>query len=279
MRIRRAGFAALLLAQLAFTVGCMSEVPITGRKQLSLVPTSSLNSMAYQQYRDFLKQHKLSKDAAKTAMVRRVGVRIQHAVEKYFREHGMRKRLRGYDWQFNLVEDKQKNAFCMPGGRVVVYTGILPVTRDETGLAVVLGHEIAHAVAGHHSERASQQMLMAMGGLALSQAVKKKPKKTQMILMGVYGAGASLGILLPYSRLQESEADKLGLIFMAMAGYDPHAAVGLWQRMDKSAKGKHPPAILSTHPLPKTRIRRIRKAIPGVMKYYRKPAEKPAMKI
>jgi predicted Zn-dependent protease len=262
---------------LLFTLSCMAEAPITGRRQLSLVSSASLNVAADKQYDDFLQQHKLSQNRVQTALVKRVGGRIQKAVEGYFRAKGEAGRLRGYDWQFNLVESEEMNAFCMPGGRVVIYTGILPVTQDEDGLAVVVGHEIAHAVANHHSERMSHLLLVQLGGAVLSQALKDKPERTRALLMTAVGAGASVGFVLPHSRQQEAEADELGLIFMAMAGYDPGAAVGLWQRMDKQGKGKRPPEFLSTHPAPKTRIRAIERMVPRIRrKYYKKPKAKPA---
>ncbi len=247
-------------------VGC-AEVPITGRSQLNLVPDSMIHSMAMQEYQSFLKENKLSTDPQKTAMVREVGTRIAKAVEAYFKEQGMSEQLRGFDWEFNLVESKEKNAWCMPGGKVVVYTGLLPITQDENGLAVVMSHEIAHAVAKHGSERMSQALLYQMGGMALSEAVQNHPAATQRLFMQSYGLGAQIGVLLPYSRLHEKEADRLGLIFMGMAGYNPQTAVDFWKRMaaDKSAS---PPEFLSTHPSDQTRIQGIQEALPEAMYYY-----------
>jgi predicted Zn-dependent protease len=189
-------------------------------------------------------------------------------VERYFHEHNLSGRLKGYKWEFNLVEDKEINAWCMPGGKVVVYTGILPVAKDETGLAVVMGHEIAHAVAQHGDERMSQALLAEMGGMALSLALSQNPSQTNDLYLAAYGAGATVGVLLPYSRLQESEADRLGLIFMAMAGYDPRAAVDFWKRMAASKKGGAAPEFLSTHPADSKRINNIEKLIPEAMSYY-----------
>jgi predicted Zn-dependent protease len=168
------------------------------------------------------------------------------------------------------VESEQANAFCMPGGKVVIYTGILPVTRDEAGLAVVMGHEIAHAIAGHGNERMSQGLAVEMGGMALSAALASKPAQTQQLWITAFGLGAQLGVMLPYSRLHESEADHLGLIFMAMAGYDPNNAVGFWERMAAAKEGKAPPEFMSTHPADETRIRQIKELIPEVMPYYEK---------
>ncbi len=226
---------SLLLLGISLLPGC-TTVPITGRRQLSFIPGSQMLSMSFQQYGDFLKSNKLSTNREQIAQVKRVGGKIQQAVEQYFRDNGLSDRLKGYQWEFNVVESKEVNAWCMPGGKVVVYTGILPVTKTDAGLAVVLGHEIAHAVAEHGNERMSQSLIAQMGGMALDQAMATSPAQTKQLWMTVYGAGAQYGALLPYGRAQESEADHLGLIFMAMAGYDPREAVTFWQRM-ASGKG------------------------------------------
>ena len=257
-----------LLFTSIFLLEC-STVPVTGRKQFNLIPSSQMQSLSYQQYGDFLKTAKLSTDQNNIALVRRVGTNIQSAVQRYFSQNNMSSELNGYSWEFNLVEDPQVNAWCMPGGKVVVYTGILPLTKNETGLAVVLGHEIAHAVAKHGNERMSQSLITELGGMALQKALETKPAATQRIFMAAFGIGTQVGILLPYSRLQESEADHLGLIFMAMAGYDPHEAVPFWQRMAAMSGGKLP-EFLSTHPSDQTRINDIQKEIPEAMRYYKK---------
>ena len=266
---RRGGFllrgaaAILLLGGLS-----CATVPITGRSQLHLIPDSEMMSMSYSEYGQVLKNSKLSTDAKQTDKIRRVGVRIQGAVERYFAEQGMSDRLSGYRWEFNLVEGKDVNAWCMPGGKVVFYTGILPVCQDENGIAVVMGHEVAHAVAGHGGERMSQQLVAQMGGTALSVALKDKPEQTRNLWLGAFGAGAQVGVLLPFSRTQESEADHLGLVFMAMAGYDPNQALAFWQRMSASNQGGAPPEFLSTHPSDQTRIAKIRAELPEAMKHY-----------
>jgi len=270
MTLRRTfstGLAALaLLGSAVLPTGC-STVPVTGRQQLNLIPSSTILSMSNDEYDVFLKEHRLSGNASQSQMVHRVGGRIQQAVETYFRQHDLASQLNGYAWEFNLVEDKAANAWCMPGGKVVVYTGILPITQTEAGLAVVMGHEIAHAVAEHGNERMSQGLLTQLGGLALSEALQSKPTQTRQLWMTAFGLGAQVGALLPFSRLQETEADRLGLIFMAMAGYDPNEAVSFWQRMAANSSGA-PPEFLSTHPSDKTRIDGIKKTIPEAMRYY-----------
>jgi predicted Zn-dependent protease len=244
-------------------------VPITGRQQLNIIPSETVLSMSYTNYSEFISTHNVIKDTQDAQMVKRVGNKIRHAVETYFSQNNLSDRLKGYRWEFNLVEDKAINAWCMPGGKVVVYTGILPVTKDDAGLAVVMGHEIGHAVAQHGDERMSQGLLAQMGGVALSTALSEKPKETTDLFMAAYGLGTQVGILLPYSRVQESEADHLGLVFMAMAGYDPRNAIDFWKRMASSKQGVSPPEFLSTHPTDKNRIRNMEKLIPEAMQYYR----------
>jgi predicted Zn-dependent protease len=254
---------------LFFVLLSCSTVAITGRKQLNLVPRSTMLSMSFQQYDEFLKANKLSSNQEQTRMVKGVGTKIQKAVEGYFAERNMADELKDYDWDFNLVESEDVNAWCMPGGKVVVYTGILPITKDEPGLAVVMGHEIGHAVAEHGSERMSQGLIAELGGMALSKALEEKPEKAQQLWMTAFGLGAQVGVLLPYSRLHENEADHLGLIFMAMAGYDPKTAVDFWERMAKMEDGQAPPEFLSTHPSDETRIKNIKALIPEAMQYYK----------
>jgi predicted Zn-dependent protease len=260
----------IILTPAMLLIPSCSQVDITGRKQFILVPNSVMNSMSFQSYSEFLSENKLSTDPVQTQMVKRVGSRIQKALEDYCAAEGKQDNLAGYEWEFNLVEDKSVNAWCMPGGKVVVYTGILPVTQTEAGLAVVLGHEIAHAYARHGAERMTQGLAVDLGGMALSEALSTQPEQTKSLFLQAYGLGSQIGILLPYSRTHENEADHLGLIFMAMAGYDPHEAVVFWQRMAKSAEGKDkPPELLSTHPAEETRIRNIQALVPDAMKYYR----------
>ena len=261
-------FSVITLFSL-FLISC-STVPVTGRHQLSLIPSSQMIGMSFQEYGKFLKTHKVSTNQKQTALIRKVGRKIQHAVENYMADNHMSNELNGYKWEFNLIETKEANAWAMPGGKVVVYTGILPICKDENGIAVVMGHEISHAIAGHGRERMSQGLLAQLGGIGLAYALKNKPQQTQQLWMTAFGVGAQVGVLLPFSRVQESEADHLGLIFMSMAGYDPHAALNFWQRMAKAKGGKAPPEFLSTHPSDQTRINDIKKLLPEALSYYRK---------
>lgn len=249
-------------------VSC-SKVPITNRKQLNLLPEGQLISLSLSNYAAFLKKNPPDTVSSNAKMVKRVGQRIQSAVVRFMSERKLSKRLSGYDWKYNLVDDPEANAWCMPGGKVVVYSGLLPLTKDENGLAIVMGHEIAHAIARHGNERMSQGLLVQMGGIALAVALQEKPETTQEIFLQSYGLSSQLGILA-YSRTHETEADKLGLIFAAMAGYDPRSSIGFWERM--AAKGgAKPPVLLSTHPSDKQRIETLKAFMPTALKYY-KPA-------
>lgn len=258
-----------LIFLLIFTISC-NTVPVTGRQQLSIIPASQMMSMSYTQYDQFLVENKLSSNKAQTRMIKRVGAKIQKAVEQYFKQENLSKHLKGYSWEFNLVDNKEANAWCMPGGKVVFYTGILPICKNDLGVAVVMGHEIAHAIAEHGGERMSQSMITQLGGMGLSIALKDKPQETQALWMTAFGAGTQLGIMLPFSRLHESEADHLGLIFMAMAGYNPEEAVKFWKRMSAQKGGSASPEFLSTHPSDKTRINDLNKLLPEALKYYKK---------
>ncbi len=251
-----------------FLFAC-ATVPITERRSLQILPDSELSTMSLQQYSEVLKKSKLSGDPQKVQMVRRVGGRIAQATEEFFKESGMGDEIKSYQWEFNLIEDdKVVNAWCMPGGKVAVYTGLLPITHDETGLAVVLGHEIAHAIAKHGNERMSQGLLVQLGGIGLAAALGSNPSAASDIFMAAYGAGAQLGVLLPYSRVHESGADRIGLVLMAKAGYDPRQAIPFWERMGAKG-GARPPELLSTHPAPESRIAQIKELIPEAMRYYR----------
>ncbi len=245
-----------------------SRNAITGRSQLSLVSENDLQAMALTQYRDFLNKSSVVNSGSDVEMVRRVGSRIATAVRQYYSDHGMPHALDNYNWEFNLVNNKQVNAWVMPGGKVVVYTGLLPVTQTETALAIVLGHEITHAVVGHGKERMSQQ-LAAQGLGALGGAALGTNTQAANIFNTVYGVGAEYGVLLPFSRKQETEADKYGLIFAAAAGYDPRLAIDFWTRMANMSNGSKPPPFMSDHPSDQQRIEDIRGFIPEALKYYR----------
>ncbi len=246
-----------------------STIPIIGRKQLTLLPESQLVSMGVTNYRGFLDTMPLSKDAKNSQMLNEVGNDISKAVEQYLKDNGLENRLKDFDWEYALVESSVPNAWCMPGGKICFYSGILPYTKNADGMAVVMGHEIAHAVARHGNERMTQQLLAVAGQTALSEFIKAKPAETQSIFLNVFSVGAQVGILLPYSRKHEYEADRLGLIFMAMAGYNPEEAIAFWTRMAEMG-GTKPPEFLSTHPSDAKRIANMKKVLPEAMTYYNK---------
>jgi predicted Zn-dependent protease len=258
-------FKQLLVVAL-IAAGC-TTVPMTGRKQLNLVSNDEILTASFQQYDEYIKAAPASTNRKNTELVIKVGKRIAAAVEQYLKNNGMEDQIKEYQWDFRLVADATPNAFCMPGGKIVVYEGILPYTQDETGLAVVLGHEVAHAVAKHSNERMSQQMVVSLGGEAVNAAISKKSDLVKQLAPTVYGLGAQYAVMLPYSRSHESEADHIGLIFMAMAGYDPAKAEGFWLRMSQS--GSKTPEFLSTHPSDETRVTKIRSWLPEAQKYYK----------
>lgn len=259
----------LILSSTVLLFTACHKNAVTGKSSLSLVPESELINMSVGEYGKFLAQHPpMPASDERVTMVKRVGGRIQKAVEKFYADKNASDDIKDFDWEFNVVNEEVVNAWCMPGGKVVVYTGLLPVTQDEKGLAVVMGHEIAHAVARHGNQRMSQQLLLQFGGAALSVAVAQKPAATQQIFSQVYGVSSQLGSL-KYSRKHETEADKMGLIFAAMGGYDPEAAIQFWERMAAAGSGGKPPEILSTHPSDETRISDLKKFMPEAKKYFR----------
>ena len=261
----------IVLAAFTSLVMACSQNAITGRKQLTLYNEADIRSMATDQYRQFLSENKVvsantNKDAE---MVQRVGRRLTAAINQYYAKEGLSKELEGYKWEYNLVDSKDVNAWCMPGGKIVVYTGILPITQNEAALAAVMGHEIAHALAKHGNERMSQATAQQLGGVALSVAIANKSPEAQNLFMNAYGIGTTVGGLLPFSRKQELEADKFGLIFTAMAGYNPQEAIHLWERMQQASGGNRPPEFLSTHPSETTRIERLKELMPMALRYYK----------
>ncbi len=252
-------------------VGLIScaKVPISGRRQVTLVPAGEMMTMSISQYSQFLKENPpMSDNIEQTKMVKRVGQRISHAVEKYMKENNMSNRIKNYKWEFNLVDQDVVNAWCMPGGKVVVYKGILPVAKTEEGLAVVMGHEIAHAIAKHGNERMSQGIIAAAGTATAAAFMRNKPAETQALFLGAIGAGAGVG-MLAFGRNQESEADKLGMVFMSMAGYQPEEAIPFWERMKAaSGGGGGTPEFMSTHPSHDRRIARIKDWLPTAESYF-----------
>jgi predicted Zn-dependent protease len=260
----------LLFLSVSVFVAC-SKNAITGRQQFKLVPESELQSMAVQEYQQFLSTNKVVSPSADrdAEMVRRVGQRVASVVQQYFKGQGIGDQLEGYKWEYNLVNSKEANAWCMPGGKIVVYTGLLPITQNEAALAVVVGHEVSHAIFQHGNERMSQGLVQQLGGVALSVAVANQPTETQNLFLQAYGIGSQVGVLLPFSRKQELEADRYGLRWAAMAGYNPREAIPLWQRMEQMAAGNKPPEFLSTHPSEGHRIDELQKYMPEALKYYK----------
>ena len=248
--------SALLLLTL-FLVTCQT-VPFTERKRIIVISESAELELGASTYRDILKESKLSKDVRAVNRVRRIGKDIADVTGRT-----------DYGWEFNLIDDDEVvNAFCLPGGKVAVYTGIMKNASTDAELATIMGHEIAHAVARHGGERMSQLLLVELGGMALEEALKKKAERTIELAQVAYGAGAHLLFILPYSRTHENEADYIGLIFMAKAGYDPHAAVDFWKKMHKQFAAQEPPEFLSTHPSTTQRIRNLEKWLHEALRYY-----------
>ncbi|MCE3282937.1 MAG: peptidase [Chitinophagaceae bacterium] len=269
---RKSFFSALVIALIAWAC---SQNPITGRNQLSLVSERELQGLAKQEYVQFLNQNNVvSANSSRDAeMVRRVGSRIASAVTSYYQSQGLAGELAGYQWEYNLVNNKEANAWCMPGGKIVVYTGLLPITQNEAALAAVVGHEVAHAVAKHGSERMSQVLVQQLGGVALGVALSNKSQETQALFNNLYGVGSQVGYTLPHSRKQELEADKLGLRYMALAGYNPREAVNLWTRMKAASGGARPPEFISTHPAEDRRIAELNKIMDETIKNYYRPVK------
>jgi len=244
----------LWIALIGFMASC-STVPITGRKRVNFVSDEAILPTAFEQYSGFLSENKLSTNASKTAEIKEVGLRISKAVDRFMRANGMSKEADLYRWEFNLVEDETVNAWCMPGGKVVFYTGILPICQNTDGIAAVMGHEVAHAFAKHGQERMSTGQMQQYGGLAVAIATANSDPRKQQIWNTVYGIGSQVGVMLPFSRIHEREADRLGLVFMLMAGYNGEEAAQVWVRMSQRAGASDaPPEFLSTHPSNESRI-------------------------
>lgn len=265
--MKRFKLTTLLLA-FFLLAGC-SSVPLTGRKQVLLVSDSEVLSSSLTQYNDYIKTAKKSTNTTQTAMVVRVGKKIAAATEAYLKANGMSSEIKNFAWEFNLVQDAQVNAFCMPGGKIVVYEGLMKLVSSDDELAVVIGHEVAHAVAKHSNERMSQQVMAQYGAAILGAVVSDKSAAVQKAAETVYGIGAQYGVMLPFSRKHESEADYMGLVFMTMAGYNPDVAVGFWQKMSAGSGGSVP-EFMSTHPSDATRIADIEKELPVIKAKYQK---------
>ena len=256
----------LLILSFLYLVSCAS-VPMTGRKQFIAIPSSQIIALSDESYSKVLKENQLSTNSQYVNRVKIVGERLSRAVESYLKQQNQEAFVKDYDWKYNVIVSEELNAWCMPGGQIAFYEGILPVCKDENGIAVVMGHEIAHAVAQHGNERMSQQLVIQLGGIALSEALKTQKKETIDLALIAFGVGSKVGVELPFSRTHESEADELGLYFMAMAGYDPRTAPDFWKRMEAEG-GPRPPEFLSTHPDPANRIENLNRLIPKAMEYY-----------
>ncbi len=257
-----------VLITLGLLVVACARVPMTGRKQLKLLPESELVAMSLTQNSSFLDSSAVVRSGNDHQMVLNAGTRISQAVEGYLRGTRHQKDIENYKWEFNLVNENVANAWCMPGGKVVFYQGIMPLCQNETGVAVVMGHEVAHAIARHGNERMSQGLASQLGGIALAVAIADQPQQTQAIFQTAYGVGTQVGLMLPFSRLHESEADEMGLMFMAMAGYDPQEAPKFWDRMNKLG-GTRPPVFLSTHPNPEKRASDLQTLMPKALEIYK----------
>jgi predicted Zn-dependent protease len=257
----------LIILSLFFLVSC-AVVPMTGRKQFVAIPSSQMITLSAESYSKVLSEAKLSSNRDYVNSVRKVGEGLTVAVEAYLKQNKLSSATDGYEWQYNVLVSEELNAWCMPGGQIAFYEGILPVCQDDNGIAVVMGHEIAHAVAQHGNERLSQQLAIQMGGVALSEALSTQKPETLYLAMLAFGVGAKLGVELPYSRTHETEADELGLYFMAMAGYDPRTAPAFWERMEAKSSSR-PPKFLSTHPNPSDRIANLNRIMPKALEYYK----------
>lgn len=246
---------------IALAISCAKN-PFTGKQTLALVPNSEILPSAFAQYGTFLKENKVISGTADANKVVNVGTRIKNAAERWLDANGYKGYLKDYQWEYKLVESKEVNAWCMPGGKIVVYSGILPITKDEAGLATVLGHEVSHALANHGQQRMSAGLLQQLGGAGVAIATGSKSQETQQLAMTAYGAATEIGGMLPFSRSHETEADQIGLTLMAIAGYNPEEAVTFWSRMSKASSGNAPPEFLSTHPSDATRIANLKKLVP-----------------
>ena len=254
-------FKFIAFAILVLVVSCAKN-PFTGKSTMALVPNSQIFPSAFQQYNQFLSENKVIKGTADAKRIETIGFKIKTASERWLTAHNQADYLKDYAWEYNLVDSKEVNAWCMPGGKIVFYTGILPICKDDAGIAAVMGHEVAHALANHGQQRMSAGLLQQLGAVGTQIAIGNKDPQTQALIMQAYGVGTQVGGMLPFSRAHESEADMIGLTLMAIAGYDPINAVRVWERMSANSGGQAPPEILSTHPSNETRIKELTALIP-----------------
>lgn len=261
----RKTFVLALVAVLV--LGSCSTVPVTGRKQMLLVSDSEVLTSSLTEYQNYMNSATKSTNTQLSSQVTRVGKNIAAATEAYLKQSGQESEIKNFSWEFNLVKSDELNAFCMPGGKIVVYEGLMKIVSSDDELAVVLGHEVAHAVAKHSNERMSQQVLSQYGANILGVALSNKSSAIQSVAGQVYGLGTQYGVTLPFSRKHESEADYIGLIFMRLAGYDPNVALNFWQKMSSSSSSSTP-EFMSTHPSDQTRISQIKKNLPTVLSKY-----------
>lgn len=251
----------LLGLVLGLVVSCAKN-PFTGKNTMAFVPNSQIFPMAFQQYDEFLGENKVVTGTSEAKKIETIGMKIKTAAERYLNANGHADYLEGYEWEYKLVQSDELNAWCMPGGKIVFYTGILPVCKDDAGIAAVMGHEVAHALANHGQQRMSAGLIQQLGAVGAQVAVANKDSQTQALVMQAYGVSSQVGGMLPFSRAHESEADMIGLTLMAIAGYNPENAVSLWERMSAQSNGESPPEFLSTHPSNETRIQKLTELVP-----------------
>jgi predicted Zn-dependent protease len=252
-------FLSIILLALVFSC---AKNPFTGERTMALVPNSQIFPTAFQQYNQFLSENKVITGTADAKRIETIGMKIKTASERWLNANGHSEYLQGYEWEYKLVDSKEVNAWCMPGGKIVFYTGILPICKDDAGIAAVMGHEVAHALANHGQQRMSAGLIQQLGAVGTQVAVGNKDPQTQALIMQAYGVGSQVGGMLPFSRKHETEADRIGLILMAIAGYDPINAVYVWERMSAASGGQAPPEILSTHPSNESRIKDLTALVP-----------------
>ena len=252
--------STFILAGLAVTA-CVTN-PVTGRSSIQIANNSEIATAAASEYRTTLSSAKVVTGTSDANRVKNVGAKIKNAAYAYYKNIGRESDLANYSWEFNLIQDKQLNAWCMPGGKIVVYSGILPITQNDVGLATVMGHEVSHALANHGAQRMSASQLLQLGAVGVAVATGSQSAEKQQMWQQYYGMGSQVGVMLPFSRGHETEADKIGLTLMAIAGYNHEEAITFWSRMAAQSSGQAPPEFMSTHPSDATRIANLKVLIP-----------------